>query len=146
MRTHGRYIRCTQNGPWSWRHNRCINNWGLTHSSEFPLFHDRNKTKNLLSLPEEGHPFSCTPKDLKAMRKTRLSLSKRQQSPQRTHLPPAVSERRKLPLDSKWRCCSVAKQPKQLLRTLIACVLLPALTLLVSNSTANFSLSHLGYY
>ena len=85
--------------------------------------------KTLLPLPEEGHTFSCTQKLEKNMRKTRLGLSKGQQNPQRTQLPPAVPAKRQLPLDSRWRFCSVAKQPKQLLRTLIACVLLPALTL-----------------
>ena len=40
-----------------------------------------------------------------------------------------ISFEGELPWDSRWRRCSVAKQPKQLLRTLMACVLLPALTL-----------------
>ena len=61
------------------------------------------------------------------MRNTRSGLSKRQQNPQRTQLPPAVPAKRQLSLDSRWRFLLVAKQPKQLLRTLIACVLLPAL-------------------
>ena len=87
--------------------------------------------KTLLPLPEEGHTFSCTQKLEQNMRKKRLGLSKMQQNSQRTQLPPAVQAKRQLPLNSRWRFCSVAKQPKQLLRTLIACVLLPALTLFI---------------
>ena len=86
--------------------------------------------KTLLPLPEEGHTFSCTQKLEKNVPKTRLGPSKKQQNPQRTQLPPDVLAKRQLPLDSSWRFCGVAKQPKQLLRTLITCVLLPALTLL----------------
>jgi len=90
--------------------------------------------KNRLSLAKEGHAFSCISKRLKKVPKTRLYLSKRQHNPQRTHLPPAVPAKRELPWDSRWRRCSVAKQPKQLLRTLISCVLLPALTLHISDT------------
>ena len=81
------------------------------------------------------------------MRKTPLGLWKRQQNPQRTQLPPAVLAKRQLPLDSKWRFCSVAKQPKQLLRTLIARVLLPALTLdgLLSLDENGAEVHHLQY-
>ena len=85
--------------------------------------------KTRLSLAKEGHAFSCISKILKKVPKTRLYLSKRQHHPQRTHLPPAVPAKRELPSDSRWRHCSVAKQPKQLMRTLISCVLLPSLTL-----------------
>jgi hypothetical protein len=85
--------------------------------------------KTRLSLAKEGHAFSCISKRLKKVPKTCLYLPKRQHNPQRTHLPPAVPAKRELPWDLRWRRCSVAKQPKQLLRTLISCVLLPALTL-----------------
>ena len=112
----------------SCRHNRRINNWGLSHSPEFSLMLDRKKLKLYCRSLRKVTPFPA-PKNSKKMRKTRLGLSKRQQNPQRTQLPPAVPAKRQLPLDSRWRFCSVAKQPKQLLRTLIACVLLPALNL-----------------
>ena len=77
--------------------NRRINNWGLTHSPEFPLFLGRGKMKSLLPLREEEHAHSCTPKIPKTMRKTNLSLSKRQQKPQRNHLPPAVPAKKQIP-------------------------------------------------
>ena len=65
----------------SWRHNRRVNNWDLgldthvtRHTHQIPRGFLIGKIKISSPLPEEGHTFSCNPKSLKAMRKTRLSL------------------------------------------------------------------------
>ena len=65
----------------SCRHNRRINNWGLTHSPEFPLFLDRKKMKTLLPLHEEGHTFSCTQKLEKNMWKNAFRPLKKATEP-----------------------------------------------------------------
>ena len=103
MRTHGRYIgytQCSRQLAPKSLHKQL----GLTHSLEFPLFLGKKKMKSLLPLPKEGHTFSCTPKISKTIPKTRLGLSKRQQSPLRNHLPPAVPAKRQLPfrLEMGW--------------------------------------------
>ena len=88
----------------SCRYNRRTNNWGLTH------IHQNSRCfligKNLLKLYcrplRKVTPFPAPKNSKKNIRKTRSGLSKRQQNPQRTQLPPAVPAKRQLPLDSRY--------------------------------------------